>query len=221
MIPVVIQRLLKRSLIFVHRWLGVALSAMGPFPLVEKVTSLIRPEIQPSGHQHEIDLFRVFRAGRLDFSQYADRHPGDAIAALPGFEVKEIEYSSFSGKPLYVASDGHGDTRIVPVHGAAFTGFDADDLMRRVRNALDEHLVELRLMDKYDAYYVDRRGLRPLPVIYARIDDAMGSRYYVDPRTATLAGSYTANQWVERWLTRGLHSLDFPSLYNNRPLWDS
>ena len=201
-------------------WTFSGLLTMGPFPLVDKVSSFIRPEVQPSGHHHEVDLFRVFRAGRLDFSHYADRHPSAAIAALRGFDVKEIEYSSFGGKALYVASDGNGDTRIVPVHGAPFKNFDTDDLMRRVRNALDEHLVELRLMDKYDAYYVDRRGLRPLPVIFARFDDAVGSRYYIDPRTATLAGSYTANQWVERWLTRGLHSLDFPWLYNNRPLWD-
>ena len=26
--------------------------------------------------------------------------------------------------------------------------------------------------------------------------------------------------WVSRWLYHGLHSLDFPWLYNYRPLWD-
>lgn len=201
-------------------WTFSGLLTMGPFSLVDNVTSFIRPEIPTNGHYDEADLFRAFRSGRLDFSRYTDRHPSAAITALADFEVKEIEYSSFAGKPLYLASNGRGETRIVPVHGTPFEAFDADDLMRRVREALDEHLVELRLIDKYDAYYVDRRGLRPLPVIYARLNDPVGSRYYIDPRTATLAGSYTTNQWVERWLTRGLHSLDFPWLYNNRPLWD-
>jgi len=201
-------------------WTFSGLLTMGPFRLVDRVTSFIRPEISMSGQSHEIDLFRVFRTGRMDFSHYAARHPSAAITALPDFEVKEIEYSSFAGKPLYLASNGNGDTRIVPVLGTPFEAFDADDLIRRVRAALDEHLAELRLIDKYDAYYVDRRGLRPLPVIYARLNDPVGSRYYIDPRTATLVGSYTANQWVDRWLTRGLHSLDFPWLYNNRPLWD-
>lgn len=78
----------------------------------------------------------------------------------------------------------------------------------------------MTMWDQYDAYYLDRRGRRPLPVIYARLNDEANTRYYLDPRTATVVGSYSAHQWVERWLSRALHSLDFPFLYNNRPLWD-
>jgi hypothetical protein len=75
-------------------------------------------------------------------------------------------------------------------------------------------------MDEYDAYYLDRRGERPLPVIYARMNDAAGTRVYVDPKTARVVGSYSARNWVNRWLYHGLHSLDFPWLYRYRPLWD-
>ena len=35
-----------------------------------------------------------------------------------------------------------------------------------------------------------------------------------------MVGSYSARDWVNRWLYHGLHSLDFPWLYNYRPLWD-
>ena len=59
-----------------------------------------------------------------------------------------------------------------------------------------------------------------LPVIYARMNDAVASRYYIDPKTGGIVGSYNARLWVERWLYHGLHSLDFPWLYNHRPLWD-
>ena len=75
-------------------------------------------------------------------------------------------------------------------------------------------------MDEYDAYYLDRRRERPLPVIYARMNDAVGTRFYVDPRTARVVGNYSQRNWVNRWLYHGLHSLDFPWLYNYRPLWD-
>ena len=75
-------------------------------------------------------------------------------------------------------------------------------------------------MDQYDAYYLDRHRERPLPVIYARLNDAGGTRYYVDPKTGTVVGQYSARGWVNRWLYHGLHSLDFPWLYNYRPLWD-
>jgi hypothetical protein len=33
-------------------------------------------------------------------------------------------------------------------------------------------------------------------------------------------GSYNTRAWTTRWLYRGLHSLDFPWLYNHRPAWD-
>jgi hypothetical protein len=33
-------------------------------------------------------------------------------------------------------------------------------------------------------------------------------------------GRYSASNWVSRWLYHGLHSLDFPWLYNYRPAWD-
>jgi hypothetical protein len=75
-------------------------------------------------------------------------------------------------------------------------------------------------MKEYDAYYLDRRGERPLPVIYVRLDDALATRYYIDPKTATVVGRYSAGGWVNRWLYHGLHSLDFPWLYKYRPLWD-
>ena len=38
-------------------------------------------------------------------------------------------------------------------------------------------------------------------------------------RRASSATTVPRN-WVNRWLYHGLHSLDFPWLYNYRPLWD-
>ena len=52
------------------------------------------------------------------------------------------------------------------------------------------------------------------------MDDAVATRFYINPKTATMVGSYSSAQWIDRWLIRGLHSLDFPWLYNHRPLWD-
>jgi len=54
----------------------------------------------------------------------------------------------------------------------------------------------------------------------ARLNDAGHSRYYVDPKTARVVGSYSSRAWMSRWLYHGLHSLDFPWLYDHRPLWD-
>jgi hypothetical protein len=89
-----------------------------------------------------------------------------------------------------------------------------------IRTAAGKDLADLRLLDQYDAYYRDRRRDAPLPVIYAEMNDALRTRYYIDPKTARIVGTYSKRNWVSRWLYHGLHSLDFPWLYNHRPLWD-
>lgn len=66
----------------------------------------------------------------------------------------------------------------------------------------------------------DRDGKRPLPVILALMNDAEKTRYYVDPKTERVTGTYSNRNWVGRWLYNGLHSLNFPWLYKYRPLWD-
>ena len=203
-------------------WVFSGLLTMGPFPVMERLAALTVPaetEGSGTGRRH-LDLSRALRGLPLDLAAYKDKSPGAAIASVPDFDVKEIEFASFDGDPMYFLSNGRGETRVVPVHGKPLTTFDPADLMRRVRAAADGQLAELRLMDTYDAYYLDRRRALPLPVIYARMDDAVATRFYINPKTATMVGSYSSAQWIDRWLIRGLHSLDFPWLYNHRPLWD-
>jgi hypothetical protein len=72
----------------------------------------------------------------------------------------------------------------------------------------------------HDVYYLDRQRQRPLPVILITLNDAEHTRYYIDPKTARVVGTYSSRDWVTRWLYHGLHSLDFPWLYNHRPAWD-
>jgi hypothetical protein len=98
--------------------------------------------------------------------------------------------------------------------------FDRNQILSIIRDAAGPSLGELRVMDQYDAYYLDRSRERRLPVIYARMNDEGNSRYYIDPKTARVVGAYNSRNWVDRWLYHGLHSLSFPWLYNYRPLWD-
>jgi hypothetical protein len=52
------------------------------------------------------------------------------------------------------------------------------------------------------------------------MNDADHTRYYIDPRTATVVGTASDRNFWRRWLYNGLHSLNFPWLYDYRPLWD-
>jgi hypothetical protein len=201
-------------------WAFSGLLSMGPFPIMDRLADLAVPRASRDGVGAP-DLATALRgAAPVPLSAYSAKHPRQAVAELRDFEVKELELSAFDGQAVYLASNGRGETRIVPVAGPAVSGFDPEDVMRVVRLAAGEHLSELRLMHEYDAYYLDRRSERPLPVVYVRMNDAAASRYYIDPATARVVGAYNARNWVSRWLYHGLHSLDFPWLYAHRPLWD-
>lgn len=208
-------------------WAFSGLLSMGPFPIMNRLTDLILPAPPEAagggggrGPGGPPGVAKALGGGALPLSAYAERSPRDAIAAVQGFDVKELEFTSFAGEPLYLATNGRGGTRLIPLHGDPMTTLDPEDVLRAVRNTVGSNLADLRVMDEYDAYYRDRRRERPLPVIYARVNDAVGSRYYIDPKTANIVGQYNARGWVNRWLYHGLHSLDFPWLYKYRPLWD-
>lgn len=154
-------------------------------------------------------------------SAFAAKHPREALAQLAGLGIKELELTSFAGEPVYLATLGRGDTRIIPVTGEPHASFDRQRIVDVVSKAAEAGGgVEISVLDQYDLYYLDRRRERPLPVILARLNDAGHTRYYIDPKTARVVGTYSSRNWVSRWLYHGLHSLDFPWLYNHRPLWD-
>jgi len=159
--------------------------------------------------------------GRVEMAAYAARHPREALVQVSQLRVKQLEYTSFAGDPMYLATLAGGDTYIVPVEGAPRASFDPDRMINVVTLAAGRGgLAEIRLLDQYDAYYLDRRRERPLPVILARLNDDAATRYYISPKTGRIVGQYSSRGWMNRWLYHGLHSLDFPWLYNYRPLWD-
>jgi hypothetical protein len=159
--------------------------------------------------------------GRFRLPEFDNKPPSAALAQMSGGGVKELELTSFAGEPVYLATIGRQETRIIPVHGEPAEEFDKDRIIELVKQAAGATgIAEVRVMDDYDAYYLDRRHEWPLPVVLVRLRDAENTRYYLDPKTARVVGNYSSAQWVTRWLYHGLHSWDFPWLYKHRPLWD-
>jgi hypothetical protein len=215
-------------------WAFSGMLSMGPFPIIDRLTDLTVPSDRPAARDGEAGaggggddggrgpgIAAALRGSEpFRLSAYAAKDEKTAIASVSGFEVKQLEFTSFAGAPVYLASDGDGKTRVIPVRGEPTDGFDIEAVMQVVRRAAGPALAELRIMDEYDAYYLDRRREAPLPVIYAQLNDAVETRYYIDPKTARVVANYSRRNWVNRWLYHGLHSLNFPWLYNYRPLWD-
>jgi hypothetical protein len=158
--------------------------------------------------------------GRFDLSAYAAKHPREALMSLGGLDVRQLELTTMAGDPAYLATLGDGQTRLVPVAGSPVSAFDRDRLAAIVANAVKPAHADISVLERYDRFYLDRRRIRPLPGVLAQVDDDQRTRYYIDPRTARIVGTYRARNWASRWLYHGLHSLDFPWLYDHRPLWD-
>jgi hypothetical protein len=173
------------------------------------------------GGPSERDAIPQALGGEVDIAAFATKNFQQALAELSPRRVKQLETGSFAGEPFYLATLEGGDTSIVPVNSAVRESFEPKWIIDIATRAVGENgLADIRVIDQYDAYYLDRRRQRPLPVVLARLNDADATRYYIDPKTGRVVEAYSSKGWVNRWVYHGLHSLNFPWLYNYRPLWD-
>lgn len=138
-----------------------------------------------------------------------------------GALVHELELARVAGKPTYIAWNTPQDRSILPVDGVVPGPIASDEILHSVAVAAAPfHIVESRILHEYDNYYVDRHGDKPLPVLFLRLDDPGHCFFYINPKDATVIASFDPMGRWSRWLYHGLHSLDLPSLYRARPLWD-
>jgi hypothetical protein len=169
-----------------------------------------------------LSLEEALQGVRLDIAKFAVKDPRAAIAEA-GIElrVKELEFASFDGDALYFAVETPRHSRIVPMQGTSREVLDTARVVDAVRRAVSPAAVlEIRRVNAYELYYVDRYKQQPLPVLYFRLNDARQSTYYIDPKTGKVVQSYTNRSRWNRWLYHGLHSMDLPWLYARRPFWD-
>ena len=142
-----------------------------------------------------------------------------AVAALASPTLKEVEVVQLQHQIFLAARD-----RLVPVlaPGApALVEFDERRLTAAARAALPGvAIAEATRLSAYDAYYHDRDNTLPLPVLRVSFADPQRTSLYLDPRRGAIVHKEERLSRVNRWLYRGLHSLDLPFLYARRPLWD-
>ena len=193
-------------------WAFSGMLSVDPFP------SLTDPA--DGGRRASVDMSDALR-GPLAIEPFAALHPRQALEELRDLDVRQLELTAFDGQPFYLATLGDGGVRVVPVSGAPADTFDRERIIAAVARAAQPFsIADAQVIDQYDAYYLDRTRERPLPVLRIRLNDEGSTRYYIDPRTGRVVGTYNSRNWVTRWVYHGLHSFDFPWLYNYRPLWD-
>ncbi len=191
-------------------WAFSGLLSMEPFP-----------ERDDRGSRRNQQSIMQALRGRAPLEKFAAKDPRVALAQLAGLPVKDLELTAFAGEPAYFATIAPGDTRIVPVNGEPRRELDSRriaDIVTRVAGPLGGATVSV--LSQYDRYYLDRDRQAPLPVVLVELQDPGRSRYYIDPKSARVVGGYSSSNFMDRWLYHGLHSMNFPWLYNYRPAWD-
>ena len=204
--------------VLVVTWAFSGLLSMGPFDTLDRMTGKREAASQTLQRRREL-LAALEGPGEPSLESYT-RAPAEALAALGGFQTVRLELGWFDGRPHYRAIDGAGRIRVLTMDGPVRDTLGEEDVLRLVRGGLQASVTDLRVQREFDAYYVDRRGERPLPVVRVTLVGTGNPRFYVDPRTGRIAGAYHEGQWIERWLYQGLHSWNLPWLYAHRPLWD-
>jgi uncharacterized iron-regulated membrane protein len=172
--------------------------------------------------------------------------PNEAIREFQSeFQPKEIEFRQFHGRPFFLAyqsPDQLPSQQGLNTDQAAFLApeaplphlliaadqtkmklrqFAQDEMMSVAQEAMPKiRIIEAVWLNQYDAYYYDRaRGLH-LPVLRVKYADPQQTWLYFDPQLGALVQKQETRSRMERWLYNGLHSLDFPFLYQSRPAWD-
>jgi PepSY-associated TM region len=169
--------------------------------------------------------------GPLELVAYRPDQP--ALAATIGGRVAAVEMRRIQGEPYYVVTPypnggpgARGEVigrRIIDARSLEVrtTPFAAESILTELeRTVTDANIVEQTVLETYDAYYYDRDGEAPLPVLRVKFDDPADTWYYFDLMTGSSLGANHRLGRLERWLFNGLHSLDFSFWYARRPLWD-
>ncbi len=147
----------------------------------------------------------------------ATASPSDLLTA--GSDVREIVWQRHAGTPLALVRGPSG--RSVHTAAGARPDLGRDELVKRADAVIDDGKpVDVTRLTRHSHYYYDRHDPPPLPVLRIRMDDPAATTLYINPDDARIEARFERSTRWRRWLYNGLHSLDFPFLWGNRPLWD-
>jgi hypothetical protein len=138
--------------------------------------------------------------------------------------VREIELIQFMDSPFYRVQDQEGRTLLLTADRGPNVkdGFTEAELHAAASAAMPGAREQDAVwLTRYDGYYYDRAGERPLPVLRVKYTDADESWLYLSARDGGLLLRETASGRRVRWLYHGLHSLDFPGFYQAGWIWEA
>jgi hypothetical protein len=187
---------------------------------------------------------RAFPTGTGEIGEYPRPDAGGWRQVLGSGEVREVAFTRILGEPHLVARSaaevpaamgwpdgGHQPYFVQRSSDPARTVFSGtletqdplttSEVVARISETITARVEAADWLDAYDTYYYSREGRSPLPVVRVKLADPDETWLYVDPGVAQVVGRINRVNRMERWLYAGLHTFDFPFLYERRPLWQA
>ena len=229
------------------RWHYITGAIFGVFTLTWAFSGLLSMEPFAWTNATGLEIDRdALTGGPIELARFGAIDPGAWDRVLEGRTLKELEFVRIQDEHYYVARytqrddlsgarrerlhqpynvTGSADPDRLLVNAATMEPrqqpFSVDSLMARLRASVpDVPVVESQLLSDYDSYYYSQGRQSPLPVLRVKFGDPADTWVYIDPAMSQVLAEIHRLNRVERWLYSGLHNLDFPFLYNRRPLWD-
>ncbi len=149
---------------------------------------------------------------RLDYRRLKETYP----------DLKEVSWTHFRDIPAYEIIAGKRALTIDASSEEVKELFIPEKTLAEGIRAVhgEDVAYTATLIDRYDNYYLARKGMNalPLPVYRVVVDDAIGSRYYIDPSTGYIR-YFNTNKMVKKWVFSGIHYLNIRWLVERPLLW--
>lgn len=203
-----------------HHWAGLVFGTV-TFMWVFSGLLTLDPGRFSHGTAPNARQLRAYEGSSVGLQDFQLSPEQIAGAAGAGFRIKEVALIHVDGLPFYRVKEQPGKELLIDSAGARAPMFAEALLVRLARQAVPEgQMIDAALITDYDTYYYDRAHRWPLPVLRAKFDDPGRTWLYVDRASGTPVATIDRSARVGRWLSDGLHRLDFPFLWRHRPLWD-
>ncbi len=135
--------------------------------------------------------------------------------------LKEVEWTRFASLPAYRIIEGNVERWIDASAAGEIRPLSLPSslILEAVKKIHGEGIpIRIDLLKEYDDYYLSYKHSYPLPVYRVTVDDAIRSRYYVDPHTGDIH-YLNRNKMVRRWLFNAFHYLNVKFLIDRPALW--
>lgn len=197
-----------RTLVYTHRWLGIALGALFLVWFASGVVMMYArmPELDPAERLAGLTPIN-FAAVRIA--------PGDAAA-----EASRFLLTTFEGRPVYRVTAGGAQRTVFADTGDRLAPLTADDAVR-VARAFTNRDTPVRhdgRLDDADQWTFSVRGQMPMHRV--AVEDGQGTRLYVTENSGEVVMKTTASGRRWGYLGAVFHWIYFTPLRRQSALWN-